>query len=270
MTTCEEVRLALGAHALGALDPDEALQIDLHLATCEVCGAELVELEGVSAFLGKVSEHDVELVASPPSQVLDRLLSNARAKRHRRRRVLLAVAASVAAVAVGGAVWGAVVRDTPVPSAASAPAADTPAGEPNDPFAAQDGQARRPELKREVGPGTVPSPSASARKATGREFSAENDATESYATVTAFPGRDRTGLSVRVSGVPVGTTCKLVVVGRDGRRDMTESWTVVPQTYVDNLVYERETRIPMSAITRFDVVDSSGKVLVRIPVPQRK
>ncbi|MFC7104187.1 anti-sigma factor family protein [Nonomuraea rubra] len=43
--TCEEVRISLGAHALGALDPEEAAEIDHHLATCEACGAELLELE---------------------------------------------------------------------------------------------------------------------------------------------------------------------------------------------------------------------------------
>ncbi|WP_425568374.1 zf-HC2 domain-containing protein [Nonomuraea rubra] len=37
--TCEEVRISLGAHALGALDPEEAAEIDHHLATCEACGA---------------------------------------------------------------------------------------------------------------------------------------------------------------------------------------------------------------------------------------
>lgn len=70
MMSCEEVRLSLGAHALGALDPDEATEVDTHLATCEVCGAELVELAGVTAFLAKVSERDVELVASPLARCL--------------------------------------------------------------------------------------------------------------------------------------------------------------------------------------------------------
>ncbi|MDA0638840.1 zf-HC2 domain-containing protein, partial [Nonomuraea sp. MCN248] len=71
--TCEEVRQALGAHALGALDPHEAEEVDLHLATCEECGDELAELAGVAGFLGKVSERDVVLVASPPKRVLERL-----------------------------------------------------------------------------------------------------------------------------------------------------------------------------------------------------
>ncbi|WP_219464731.1 anti-sigma factor family protein, partial [Nonomuraea rhizosphaerae] len=123
--TCEEVRLALGAHALGALDSDEAMEIDTHLATCEVCGAELLDLEGVASFLGKVSERDVELVTSPPRAVLDRLL-NARAKRHRRGRALLAVAASVAVMALGGTVWTLSTQANNAEQTAAAPAAASP------------------------------------------------------------------------------------------------------------------------------------------------
>ncbi|MFD0467929.1 zf-HC2 domain-containing protein [Nonomuraea thailandensis] len=121
--TCEEVRISLGAHALGALDPEEAAEIDHHLATCEACGAELLELEGVGAFLGKVSERDVELVASPPRQVLDRLL-NDRVKRTRRGRALMSLVAAAAVLVVGGTVWTAVQTGSGGGStAAQAPAA---------------------------------------------------------------------------------------------------------------------------------------------------
>lgn len=263
--TCEEVRLALGAHALGALDPDEALEIDLHLATCEACGAELTELEGVSAFLGKVSEQDVALVVSPPRQVLDRLLIEARAKRHRRRRALLVVAASAAVLAVGGTVWtttvggpasdGASTAAAPQAVRSAAPEQDSPmlAQEPQDQSSAAELRKAEPEVSQ--------SPS---RSATGREFT---DGAGNYqATVTAFPGADGTGLSVRVSGVPVGTTCRLVVVSADGEREVTDPWKISRRTYTDNLVYERATRIPMASIVRFELIDSRDRVLLRVLV----
>ncbi|MFG3440945.1 anti-sigma factor family protein [Nonomuraea sp. NPDC047897] len=289
MTTCEEVRLALGAHALGALDPDEALEIDLHLATCEACGAELLELEGVSAFLGKVSEHDVALVAGPPPQVLDRLLSEARAKKRRTRHVLQAVAASAAVLAVGGTIWTAVgaparqessTASAPRPAATSAPQdtrtdasreAGTGAPEEANPLIASDAPDR--QLKSEPRPS--PSKSPTQQKAAGRTFTGErgDGRTTVRATVRATtpgaPGGAGAELSVRVSGVPAGTVCRLVVVGRDGERDVTESWTVTRQGYADAKGPVLDTSVPLSAVRHFDVVDASDRLLVRVPATGR-
>ncbi|WP_250907107.1 zf-HC2 domain-containing protein [Nonomuraea sp. NEAU-A123] len=267
--TCEEVRLSLGAHALGALEPEEAMEIDVHLATCEVCGGELLDMEGVASFLGKVSERDVELVASPPRQVLDRLL-NARARRRRRGRALLAVAASVAVMAVGGTVWTASQQSNAHQTSAAAPAASAAPSAPqeNSAFsAAQDSAPSDAQRKSAVRP--TPRPSASPT-APGREFAGENEARRYYATVAAFPGDDVTKLAVRIKGVPIGTTCQLVVVGKRGELDPTESWTVERETYADKAVFPRQTRIPMNDIARFEIVDAGGKVLVKIPVPKRK
>ncbi|GAA2776164.1 zf-HC2 domain-containing protein [Nonomuraea dietziae] len=124
MMTCEEVRLSLGAYTLGALDAEEAQEVEIHLASCEGCTDELMELEGLPVFLSKVSEKDVELVASPPREVLDRLL-NDRVKRHRRGRLLLVAAASVAALAVGGTVLT-TLQDRTQPTSARRPRRRTP------------------------------------------------------------------------------------------------------------------------------------------------
>ncbi|MEU7861090.1 zf-HC2 domain-containing protein [Nonomuraea sp. NPDC049141] len=268
--TCEEVRLSLGAHALGALDPEEAMEIDVHLATCEVCGAELLDLEGVASFLGKVSERDVELVASPPRQVLDRLL-NARARRRRRGRALLAVAASVAVMAVGGTVWTAAQQSNAHQTSAAAPATTAAPAAPqeNSALSAQDSAPSDATAKRKSDVRPTPRPSASPTTP-GREFPGENEAKGYYATVAAFPGDDVTKLAVRVTGLPIGTTCRLVVVGRGGERDSTESWTVDRETYTDKAVFPRQTQIPMNHIARFEIVDTGGRVLVKIPVPTRK
>ncbi|GAB2937762.1 zf-HC2 domain-containing protein [Nonomuraea fastidiosa] len=302
--TCEEVRIALGAHALGALDPEEALEIDHHLATCEACGAELEELAGVTTFLGKVSERDVEVVSSPPRQVLDRLL-NDRAKRSRRGRILTAVAACAAVLVVGGTVWtaiqtrqaaettaahpvaqsersagpddaaprvladqgapesGAAERDSRMPSSAEqAPVRPSPSRspEPAQPY----GQAATPAPERAEESASSP---AEQRKAMeGREFSGSNRAGGYGATVQALPGDGGTELGVRVTGIPVGTTCSLVAVGDDGRREATESWTIGPDTYRDKTVFPRRTSMTMEEIARFEIVDEAGTVLVEVPV----
>lgn len=274
MMTCEEVRLALGAHALGALDPEEALEVDQHLATCDECGAELLDLEGVASFLGKVSERDVQLVASPPRRVLDRLL-NDRARRTRRGRLLLVAAASVAALAIGGSVLTAVTGGVRQEQSAAAPAMATPSPRTMA-DAPQEGQQRA--LSKEAEPSASAFSTMAPRKdatlaprrepskaVQGREFTRDNAGYS--ATISAYPGDEGgTELTVRVGGVPVGTTCRLRVVAADGRRDLTESWVIDSGTYRDNTVFKRETSLPMSAIARFDVVDQAGRVLVRVPV----
>ncbi|NUW45844.1 anti-sigma factor family protein [Nonomuraea rhodomycinica] len=284
--TCEEVRISLGAHALGALEPDEALEIDAHLATCEACGAELVELEGVSAFLEKVSERDVQLVTSPPRQVLDRLL-NARARRHRRGRMLMVVAASAAAIVAGGAVWTAVGDQQHDATTASAPAASRSgeslssaqdsarsSDEAARPKATQEPRAKAREDQPRIMAETQPQPEASATpkpsaRASGQEFAGQDESSGYTASVAVFPGSRGTGLSVKVSGVPVGTTCRLVVVGRDGRRDVTDSWTVDRENYQDKPVFASRTSIPVKDIARFEVVDASSRqVLVKVAGPR--
>ncbi|WP_433437066.1 anti-sigma factor family protein [Nonomuraea sp. CA-141351] len=267
MMTCEEVRLALGAHALGALDPEEALEIDQHLATCEECGAELLDLESVASFLGKVSERDVELVASPPRQVLDRLL-NDRAKRTRRGRLLLVAAASVAVLALGGTVWTVANDSGGQPTTAAAPMATQPQASVLD--APEDSRAKALASDAEPSASRKPSmlPSRAPREAVdGREFTGRNAASGYNATVSAWPDEHGgTDLGVQVGGVPLGTTCRLLVVAGDGRRDFTESWMVSQAAYRESTVFKRTTSLPMSDITRFDVVDQAGKVLVRVPV----
>jgi hypothetical protein len=260
--TCEEVRLSLGAHALGALEPDEATEIDTHLATCEVCGAELLDLEGVTEFLGKVSERDVELVASPPHEVLDRLL-NARAKRSRRGRLLLAVAASVALLAVSGTVWT-LSREPQAQQSASAPASRAePRTEAAQPKVLGDAPSADARLKSEPAP-------TSSRTALGREFGGENKAKEYYASVAAFPGSSGTELSVRVRGIPFGTHCRLVVLSTAGERDDTEAWTINRDAYARRVLYPRHTWIPMNGIARFEVVDGADNVLVKVAGPNGK
>ncbi|MEO3875637.1 zf-HC2 domain-containing protein [Nonomuraea sp. B12E4] len=258
MMTCEEVRLSLGAHALGALDPEEALEIDNHLATCESCGPELTELEGVAAFLGKVSERDIELVASPPRQVLDRLL-NDRARRSRRGRLLLVAAASVAVLAVGGTVWTAIQSNGSGGAATAAPAA-APAQESR-----ADSQGSFSPYN-QVQPRLAESDGQTKQAVEGREFTGVNRAKGYRATVSAWPGDGGTELGIRITNVPVGTTCSLVVIDVDGHRDATESWVISRERYQDKAVFKRTTPVLMGEIARFEIVEPSGGLLVSVPV----
>jgi Putative zinc-finger len=108
--SCEQLRSAVGAYALGALDPDEAAAVRRHLEVCAECAAEhdaLAPLPGLLSLAGG-AEEAVEKPLSPAFE--ERLLDafardHAAAPRRRfrwqmpRRRWLAAGAVGVAAVA---------------------------------------------------------------------------------------------------------------------------------------------------------------------------
>ncbi|MCF6468877.1 zf-HC2 domain-containing protein [Nonomuraea sp. MG754425] len=286
--TCEEVRISLGAHALGALEPDEAEEIDTHLATCEVCGAELLELAGVGAFLGKVSERDVELVASPPRQVLDRLL-NDRVRRTRRGRALLSVAGAAAVLVVGGTVWTATQTASDGGGSAAAPVSaqegeprmlrDQGSAESAQPFGTEApaiASSEAPMAKGTEDPGRGNSrdsraearPTASSTQERDEiAFPGENAAGDHSATVLVRPAAAGSGLGVQVRGLPVDTGYRLVVVGVDGREERSPRWVLRRADYEKGTIFRSETTMTVKEIARFEIVDGAGRTLVTVTVP---
>jgi Putative zinc-finger len=108
--SCEHLRAAVGAYALGALDPDEAAAVRRHLETCAECAAEhdaLAPLPGLLSLAGGAEE----AVEKPLSPAFEERLLDAFARDHAasprrrlrwrvpRRRWLAAGAVGVAAVA---------------------------------------------------------------------------------------------------------------------------------------------------------------------------
>jgi anti-sigma factor RsiW len=106
MTACDDVRVLLGAYALGSLDPAEEQLVRVHLEFCDACSAEFADLGRTVSALALVDLADVIEPAEAPDN-LPRLLAQVRAFRRRRRLAALAVAASVAVLAgIGGLVAG--------------------------------------------------------------------------------------------------------------------------------------------------------------------
>lgn len=248
--SCEEARLSLGAHALGALDPDEAVELDAHLATCEACMVELMELSGLTDFLAKVSERDVELVTRPPRRVLDRLLDD-RAKRRKRGRVLLAVAASVAVLAVGGTVWSTVQQQV-VGSSGTAAA----------PQSQQEKAADSPSQRIMAEPAPTASKAEADTASIGPGLMFKGKGGKVSAIVTATPGPQKTAVTVSVTGVPVGTRCTLTVVSKTGVAEAVTSWVITLEDYERETPFTGKTTIAVPDIARFDLVDASGKNLL--------
>jgi anti-sigma-K factor RskA len=124
---------ALGAYALGALDPDERRAIDAHLEECQRCRNELSRFAPLPTLLGRLSEEEASSgILSRELDVLPVLLREASDERHRLRRHLHAwrLAAAVIAVlaVVAWAPWETPPEAWEAPPVAVAPAAGTTDG----------------------------------------------------------------------------------------------------------------------------------------------
>jgi Putative zinc-finger len=187
VSSCRDIRQALGVYVLGAIDPAERAQVDEHLATCPGCREELASLAGLPAMLRKVPMVEAERLAAPdaesdlsvaPSQeMLDSLVARtAHVRRMHRWRGVLATAAAVI-VALGG---GAAVATALQPGSSHVTA----------------------HWKRALGSG-----------ATGIHLTVE------YQSV-----KGGTWIKANVTGAPPGTVCKFQVVDGHGRVMVLGSW----------------------------------------------
>jgi anti-sigma factor RsiW len=125
MSSCREIRQALGVYVLGAIEPAERAQVDEHLALCPDCREELASLAGLPAMLRKVPTTEAERLAAldgdpsanemPSEEMLQSLAARtANVRRmHRWRAVAVAAAAVVVALAGGVAVTKALEPSSP-------------------------------------------------------------------------------------------------------------------------------------------------------------
>ncbi|WP_055483127.1 zf-HC2 domain-containing protein [Sphaerimonospora mesophila] len=239
---CDDVRISLGVYVLGALDPEETAEVEAHLDTCPACRAELAELSGLPAVLGRVSEQDIEVAAAPPPVVLERLIA-ASARRGRRSRTMLALAASVVVAALGGTAWLSAARpaqDASVAAGSAAASSSTTAADsggvaPRDqkesaersadqpvaiqPYASGTGAARPPAASSQ--------PDAAARETAPQETAARpspdaaasSSEVQTFTTAEAPPvseARGRSGdvtLAVRLTAKESGTDLRAMVSG---------------------------------------------------------
>jgi hypothetical protein len=292
MMTCDEVRMSLGAYVLGALEPDECVLVEAHLAECADCQAEFDELTGVSAFLGKVSESDVAQVGRPPQVVLDRLLS-AKVKRHRMTRLMLSLAASVLVVGLGGGIWAANRPANEPATTAAAPqsaagSADSSAAQSDSPSAARGKSSPTPSYhaskaptsspqimldtpgEQSGEPGEQPSQQGFGERKPGElkpgDLRVEGASADGVvrATVTALAGTGGTKVKVVLSGVAKGTRCRLDVIGFGGNRERAGNWIVDRVAYDESDGFATTTMRPQD-ISRFEIATTAGRVLLSVP-----
>ncbi len=280
--------MSLGAYVLGGLDFEDCALVEAHLATCPGCHAESEELRELTTLLDRVSEADIRQAASRPHAVLDRLVAVS-AKRRRAYRVVLGLAASVVAVALGGTAWLVAGQSERVEvTAAGAPAATTATGS-----TAQGGLGKLRDdstgghsLTATPGAGpstpqgnqenTVPAEPGPAAKSPGQAGSFVPKVARGTIELTGkngsvggklrlIPGGEGTTVEVAVSGVPDGTSCRMTAIGEDGTESPAGSWTVDAAGYEGGpATFTGHTELMLHRIKAFDIRTSTGRRLLLI------
>jgi hypothetical protein len=219
MMDCDEARICIGVYVLGSIDPIERALVDAHLDSCEECRAELSGLAALPALLSKAEEEDIAALADlaeargttpgppmPPSgtppmalgdtaipggtEVPGNIVDLAAARRRRRRWQATGLSA-VAAVIIGVAAY----------SGAEAASGD----------------------------GNAASPSAAAGLDYGAAVSGWTVLHGTAGGMNATVKYQQMGwgiqIATKVTGIPLGTPCRLIAIGPAGARTVVGGWT---------------------------------------------
>jgi hypothetical protein len=233
---CPEARVSLGVYVLGAIDPADRALVDAHLTTCRDCRDELAGLAGLPALLSRVSAEEAFALAgvegsspdggtggheAPPELLASVIdLTAARRRRRRWRDVGLSVAAALI-IAVG--VFGGL----------------------------------------RLGSGTASPPAASGVNYPGQANGPWRTVTTSAggmsASVAYRPMGWGTQLAVKVSGIPIDTSCQLWVIGADGSRTLAGGW--VTDSKEGTVWYPGSAGAASSGVRGFQVTVGSAQTL---------
>jgi hypothetical protein len=233
---CAEARVSLGVYVLGAIDPADRALVDAHLTTCRDCRDELAGLAGLPALLSRVSAEEAFALAgvegpssdartgdreAPPELLASVIdLTAARRRRRRWRDASLAVAA---ALIVAAGVFGGL----------------------------------------RIGGGATSPPAASGVNYPGQANGPWRTVTTSASGMSASVAYRSMGwgmqLAVKVSGIPIGTSCKLWVIGSDGSRTPAGGW--VTDDREGTVWYPGSAGMADSAVRGFQVTVGSAQTL---------
>jgi Putative zinc-finger len=204
---CAETRLSLGVYVLGAIDPAERAQVDAHLAGCRDCRDELAGLAGLPALLSRVGAEEAFALAegdgppagvttarggvaddAPPRELLATVIDLTSARRRRRRVRDASIGVAAALIIAAGVFGGLRLDSSPAPAAQASAQFPGPASGPWQTATGQSQGMTATVQYRAMGWGT--------------QFAA------------------------RVTGIPLGTPCKIYVLGPGGTRTLSASWVV--------------------------------------------
>ncbi|MEU6344230.1 MULTISPECIES: zf-HC2 domain-containing protein [unclassified Streptomyces] len=217
----------LTAYVLGALDAEEVRAVEEHIATCGRCRAEVDELREMERALGEVPPEI--FLDGPPEDgalLLQRTLREVRSERTgvQRRRWTAAGAAAAAAAAV--LILGGVV------------------------------------IGQNAGTADVAGPPGASAQPGAKVASATDPATKARMTVRVTPASAWVRLNASVSGIPAGERCRLVVVGKDGHREVAGSWVVPKAGEEHGVSLDGSAAVAADDISEVVVENAAGKEYV--------
>jgi anti-sigma factor RsiW len=202
VSTQHQLGELLGAYVLGILEPGERREIEEHMEVCTSCRSEVEELREMETALGSVPpEGFLEGRAEGGDLLLQRTLRQARAEEaSARRRCSWAVGLGAAASAVILFLGGFLVARIGATSGSEA-----------------------------AGPPTVTASPAPSAPPEGVQVASAIDAgTQARMTVRMTPAVGWARFNASVTGIPAGEHCRLVVVAKDGDRQVAGGWVVAP------------------------------------------
>ena len=238
---CPEARVSLGVYVLGAIDPADRALVDAHLTTCRDCRDELAGLAGLPALLARISVEEAFALAgvedpsvespSPegraggreaPPELLASVIDLTAARRRRRRWRDAGLGVAAALIVAAGVFGGLGLSSGP----SSPPALSGPnyAGQANGPW----------------------------RTVT-------TSANGMSASVAYRPMGWGTQLAVKVSGIPIGTSCQLWVIGANGSRTLAGGW--VTDDREGTVWYPASAGVAGSGVRGFQVTVGSAQKL---------
>jgi len=232
---CPEARVSLGVYVLGAIDPAERALVEAHLATCRDCRDELAGLAALPALLARVTAEEAIALAAgdgpppagqaggreAPPELLSTVIDLTAARRRRRRWRDVGLAVAAALIVAAGVFGGLRLGGSP----ATPPAASVNyPGQPNGPW------------------------QTATTSASGMSASVE------YRSMGWG-----TQLAVKVSGIPVGTSCQLWVIGPGGSRTLAGGW--VTDDHEGAVWYPGSAGMPAGGVRGFQVTVGGARTL---------
>lgn len=225
----------IDGYVIGELEPKEARVVEEHLARCPGCREEVRSLREVQRLLASVPVE--AMLEGPPDDadlLLQRTLREVRGEEpdttgRRRKWAAAAAVVAVAALCVGVLVGWTMADPAPVVYAA---------------------------------PGASPAP----MKPGTRFVTAEDPGTGARLTVRLVPAPGWVRLNAAVSGIPAGQACHLVVIGRNGTREMAGGWLVSRRAATSGVTLDGAALMDPATVSMVVVETANGSALVSVAV----
>lgn len=225
----------IDGYVIGELDPEKVRVVEEHLARCPGCREEVRSLREVQRLLASVPME--AMLDGPPDDadlLLQRTLREVRSEESgttgRRTKWAAAAVVAVAVLCVGVLVGWTTADSQQVASVA--PGAPSPAP---------------------MRPGT-------------RFVTAQDPGTGARLTVRLVPAPGWVRLKAAVSGIPAGQACHLVVIGRNGHREMAGGWLVSARAATMGVTLDGAALMDPAKVSMVVVESTNGRPLVSADV----